>query len=378
MPDRLLDPALAGGRDQDRDGGEGESGGERQVAVDRRGRQHEDRPVPQVERVRDPPEEAHRRQGEEAGGERPRTRRAAGDHEPRADRREERRRARERGRLLEDEPGQRNEAQPDRHEQSTDRARQTGQAGGPEGEECPESELPGPRRQGEERPRLGGRREHEGGGERQERDRDDGRAEPPDRGRVPPGPTSPPSAERGHSEQECRPEQVELLLDAERPEVEERRRSKVAREIVGCLGRKPQVRDIERGRGGIARDIRQSERRQEDRRQDHRAHDRDRSRRQEAPRPAGVELGEVDPAGRAQLAHDQARDQEAREHEEDIDPDIPAAEPREVGVIEQDKPDSDRPQALQFGPEVGARPARFIGRRAAHERLTTPWRWWPR
>ena len=48
-------------------------------------------------------------------------------------------------------------------------------------------------------------------------------------------------AARGEQEQR-RPEEVELLLDAERPEVEERRRRELRLQVVGRLEREPQVR----------------------------------------------------------------------------------------------------------------------------------------
>ena len=78
--DRVLDPALADRGDRDRDAGQGESGDEWQLAVDRRGRQDEHRPVPEVQRVGDPAELAHRRQRQEPGRERGR----AGAHRRRS------------------------------------------------------------------------------------------------------------------------------------------------------------------------------------------------------------------------------------------------------------------------------------------------------
>src|SRR4029079_12894247 len=77
-------------------------------------------------------------------------------------------------------------------------------------------------------------------------------------------------------------------------------------------------------------------------------------------------------AGRAQLADDQPGDQEPRQDEEDVDPDVAGLELRETGVIEEDEADSDRPQALELGAELAARGSRLVRGDAAHEgRLTS-------
>src|SRR5439155_22517598 len=102
VADRLLDPALAGGGDDDRDGGEPESGDQWKLAVDGCRGQDDDRPVPQVQRVGDPSEVAHRGEGEQPARERRDASRTAGDDEGRTDRRQEGRGSGERGRLLEE------------------------------------------------------------------------------------------------------------------------------------------------------------------------------------------------------------------------------------------------------------------------------------
>ena len=69
-------------------------------------------------------------------------------------------------------------------------------------------------------------------------------------------------------EQERRPEQVELLLDAERPEMEQRRGVELGLQVIGRLRGEADVADVQRRRGAVGRDVRDAQRRQHDRRGD--------------------------------------------------------------------------------------------------------------
>ena len=63
---------------------------------------------------------------------------------------------------------------------------------------------------------------------------------------------------QGDDEQE-RPEEVELLLDPERPEVQERGRRDLAAEVVDGVGGEAEVGDVQRRRGGVAGDGREAQ-----------------------------------------------------------------------------------------------------------------------
>ena len=152
-------------------------------------------------------------------------------------------------------------------------------------------------------------------------------------------------------DQQPGPDQVELLLDAERPEVAERRHVRLG-EVVGRLEREPDVADRQGGGGAVLGDPGDLERRQEDRRQ----HDRDghgrQRRRQDPAHPPRVEASEVDPAGLRVLAQQEPGDQEARHDEEDVDPGEPAAGHGQAHVEPQDGEDGDPPEALDVRQEA--------------------------
>ncbi len=185
----------------------------------------EQRPVPQVERVRDPPEEARDRHREPASRRERGLAEAARDHQGAADGRKERRDSRERRPGAQDDAGEGNHGQADPCQDRGGPRRDPGKLGCPDGEEGPEAQLPGPGREREERPRLVRLGEVE---RQQERaDRDEPRHDPDPAGGVAPAP--------GDQEDDRRPEDVELLLHAERPEVEDRRRRHLRLQVVGGL-----------------------------------------------------------------------------------------------------------------------------------------------
>jgi len=86
-------------------------------------------------------------------------------------------------------------------------------------------------------------------------------------------------------------------------------------------------------------------------------------RRQQAARAPRPELREAHGSGGRQLAHQMARDQEARDHEEDVDADIATGDPPRPEVVQHDQQHSDRTQALHVRDE--ARGFRVLGRRTS-------------
>jgi hypothetical protein len=114
------------------------------------------------------------------------------------------------------------------------------------------------------------------------------------------------------------------------------------------------VGDVE-GRGGdVAGDFGVAQRREQDQREDPDHGQQDRRERQQALRAAGVEAAQGDRPGAVQLTHQQAGDQEARDDEEDVDPDVTACQERHPGVAEEDGDDRDRAQALDIRAETAA------------------------
>ena len=76
-----------------------------------------------------------------------------------------------------------------------------------------------------------------------------------------------------------------------------------------------------------------------------------RRRRQQPADASRVEVGQHDRPGRAQLVDEQARDQEAGDHEEDVDAEVAAAEWPHAGVEGHHEDDGDRAQPLDVGAE---------------------------
>ncbi len=123
-------------------------------------------------------------------------------------------------------------------------------------------------------------------------------------------------------EQEQRPDQVELLLDGQRPQVLERWRRPELGEVRVVRQRLPPVAGV-----GDRGEQRRPERGQLGR-LDHgrgRGHhdEQDRQGRQQPPGPPGPESAQVQPAVPVPLGGQQVGDQVSAEHEEDVDPEEP-------------------------------------------------------
>ncbi len=91
-------------------------------------------------------------------------------------------------------------------------------------------------------------------------------------------------------------------------------------------------------------------------------HDGDQGR-QQASGPAQPELRQVDPAAAGDLAQQQGGDQEAGEHEEDVDPEEAAGQHGRGEVEDQDADDRERADAVQ--PVDVTRPGVHLGRSPA-------------
>ena len=303
--------------------------------------------MPQVERIRDPSQEARQGGPQQACRAEDRRLRAADDHERGAHGGQQRGGPGERCRLVQDDPGEHDQCEACPSGRRGDPLREEAESRAGNGEGAAERQLPGARGQREERPRLRGRGEPEREHERRGGDGDD---------RDPDAASGKDRAAR-HEQDDGGPEEVELLLDAERPEVEDRRWRLPHREVVRRLHRESHVRDVERSGCRVGRDARDQEGRQQDERCDEGDDQDERRGGQQAPRPARVEAREGDrPAGRP-FPQQEPGDQEAGDDEEDVDPHEPAGDTPDRGVEQDDQHDGDRAQALDVTSTIG------VGRR---------------
>ena len=154
-----------------------------------------------------------------------------------------------------------------------------------------------------------------------------------------------------HGQGDERPEQVELLLDGQRPGVLQGRGGQELGEVrlvgedevpVGVVeergdGVRPEGARID---VGAAEPVVQGEHEQQDQ-----------DGGQEPLGPTGPERPQPDPFGRHPLAGQQAGDQEAGEHEEQVDAEIAAVGPVEAEVVRDDPGDGEGPQPIE-GREV--------------------------
>ena len=140
------------------------------------------------------------------------------------------------------------------------------------------------------------------------------------------------AATPGDDEDQRGPDEVELLLDRKAPEVEEGRRRRHAGEVVAGGEGEPDVRDGHRRGRAIETDGWAIQRRDDVHRRDQCDDEDDEGRRQQPAGPPGVELEEADAARPLALPQEQTGDEEAADHEEDVDADVPADHPEQVGV----------------------------------------------
>lgn len=157
-------------------------------------------------------------------------------------------------------------------------------------------------------------------------------------------------AEHDQGEQR-RPEEIELLLDSEGPEVQQRALLLPGGEVVGPLRDEAPVGGGERRHDHVVLQVGAPQRNgQPGPGQGHRAED-DGGGGQEPTGPPGEEVQKPDPAGGDRLTDEQAGDEVAGHDEEDVHADESARETRNPGVEGEDREDGDGAQPLDVGPE---------------------------
>ena len=145
-----------------------------------------------------------------------------------------------------------------------------------------------------------------------------------------------------------RPEQVELLLHRQRPQVQEHRRAAELVEV-GLVGEdEVPVGDVpERRQGGPAQPRHLAVVEDDHVGQDHGHHHEE--RREQAAGAADPEPHQVDRAGGAPLGEQQRGDQVAADHQEDVDAQEAAGQPARPDVVGDDRRHGDRPQPVHPG-----------------------------
>ena len=163
------------------------------------------------------------------------------------------------------------------------------------------------------------------------------------------GPEQPvgPLAEQGQQPDESEgPEQVELLLDGQRPQVPEQRRPFELVEVGRVIQDQVPVHRVGERReqvaaepGQLLADEQHADRSDHDQQGEH--------RREQAPGPAEPEVPDPDLTRAAVFAQQQHRDEVAADHEEHLDPEEPAAQPARIAVVHEDGDHGERAQAVQ-------------------------------
>jgi hypothetical protein len=158
---------------------------------------------------------------------------------------------------------------------------------------------------------------------------------------------------QAHDEQQ-RPDDVELLLDRQRPVVLERRGTDTLDrvEVVDALMGEVHVGSECRGPERVDDHPARVDQAHPGQREEH-GDDRDQGgRRQDAPGPAGPERAEGDRPGLLHLSVEESGDQEARDDVEDVHADEAAGQERDSGVGSDDSQDCDRSQPLDVSPKL--------------------------
>ena len=158
--------------------------------------------------------------------------------------------------------------------------------------------------------------------------------------------------DHGHGQDEQRPDDVELLLDRQRPEVLHRRRDDVLGLVVDGAGGEPPVHDVQRRRHDVRAERRTLREREPDPCHQHREGQHERTGGKQPTGPPCPEPPQLHPTRLVHLTEQEAGDQEPRQDEEDVDADVAAAHPRQTGMERQHRADRDGPQALDVQPDV--------------------------
>ena len=159
------------------------------------------------------------------------------------------------------------------------------------------------------------------------------------------GPATPGDDDQRQGEQEW-PDQVELLLHSQGPEVLQRRGLATLVEVVGAEPGEVHVRGEQRRPRRIHPQLLDAHQRQVRCGVDGRGEDDQRRGRQDPARPAGIELADANTAGRRGLTHEQLGDEVSGDHEEDVNADKASGEPAGASMGTDDEQHRDGAKPL--------------------------------
>ena len=159
---------------------------------------------------------------------------------------------------------------------------------------------------------------------------------------------APPSQHRDADAHDERPQQVELLLDGQRPQVPQQRRPRERLEVRLVGEDLVPVVDVEERRDRVG-PRRGQVARAEDRHREHGQRDDEERRGEQPPRPPRPERREVDAPRRLALGEQQRRDEEPAQDEEQVHAEEAARQPARPGVVQHDARDGDRADPVEGG-----------------------------
>jgi hypothetical protein len=145
-----------------------------------------------------------------------------------------------------------------------------------------------------------------------------------------------------------RPHEVELLLDRQRPQVQQWRRPAERLEVRLLADDQVPVRAVGERRKRVRTQPRDLVGKPEEGRDEHARKQREHGG-QEAARTAQPEAHHVDAGAAIPLGEEQCRDEVARDHEEDFDAKEAAAQPPHPGVVQHHCADGERAQTVETG-----------------------------
>ena len=166
-------------------------------------------------------------------------------------------------------------------------------------------------------------------------------------------------------QQNERPDQVELLLDGERPGVLERRGVRHRREVVRVGGDEMPVRHVPERRQGVAEEVGGAQRLGEEGGRGTHDGEHQEECRQEPAGPAPPERPQGDAPAALPFGQQERRDEVPGQNEEEIDAEVPADRPRRRSVEQDHTGDGERPDAVQGG-EPAPGPGLSPGRAPCH------------
>src|SRR5699024_2624331 len=212
----------------------------------------------------------------------------------------------------------------------------------------PHPQLPQPRRSHKERRLRITRRIHH----REDERRHDHHTEPHPHHRQQPSPSAP-THQPAHQHQQQRPHDIELLLHRQRPKMLNRRNPHPLSQIIHRPSSPHPIHHIQRRTHDVPTKSAPLHHRPRSPRQDRSDHQHQPRRRQQPLRPPRLTPRQRHPPLLLQLPDQQPRDQEPRDHKENINPHKPTRKHlHHTRVIDQHQPNRNSPQPLNIRPKT--------------------------